>query len=162
VTNERFTKIADAIYEHFADGTARFDINDVRDQIRAELAAESVNGELLDEFAGQLARTADKRHTKRTDSQQMDLLTGEPVALDAVWKVGPGQRVAARHANRMDVLTWVEIRGKNAAKVADAYDKDRHTAAELLVYMPDDQVTVEQAVETRRKAISEKSPDGAS
>jgi hypothetical protein len=98
---------------------------------------------------------ADKRHTKRADSRQMDLLTGEVAALDSVWKIGDGQRVTARRANRTDVLMWLGIRGKNAAKVAEAYAKDRHTAAELLVYMPDDLVTVEEAVEVRKKNRSE-------
>jgi hypothetical protein len=151
VTNDRFNKLADVIYDRFADGPDRFDINDVRDEIRAELGSESVNGELLDEFANQLTRVADKRHTKRADSRQMDLLTGEVEALDSVWKIGGGQRVTARRANRTDVLMWLGIRGKNAAKVAAAFEKDRFTAAELLVYMPDDLITVEQAISERRK-----------
>lgn len=151
MSNDRFNKIADAVYERFADQPDRFDINDVRDEIRAELASESVNGELLDEFANQLTRVVDKRHTKRADSRQMDLLTGEVAALDAVWKIGGGQRVTARRANRTDVVMWLGIRGKNAAKVAAAFDKDRFTAAELLVHMPDDLVTVEEAIESRKK-----------
>jgi hypothetical protein len=157
VSNDRFNKIADAVYGRFADQPDRFDINDVRDEIRTELASESVNGELLDEFANQLTRVADKRHTKRADSRQMDLLTGEIAALDSVWKIGGGQRVTARRANRTDVLMWLGIRGKNAAKVAEAYDKDRYTAAELLVFMPDDLITVEEAIESRKKTRSEAS-----
>lgn len=156
MTNERFAKLADTIYERFAD-TDRFDINEVREEIRTELASESVTSELLDELAAQLARVADKRHTKRPDSQQMDLLTGEVTALDAVWKIGGGLRVAARRANRTDVLNWLGIRSQNAAKVAEAYEKDQRTAVELLQYMPDDLVTVEQAITARKQAL-----DGAS
>lgn len=158
MTDDRFNKIADAVYERYSDSPDRFDINDVRDAIRAELAAEVLNEEVLNEFANQLARGTDKRHTKRTGSQQMDLLTGEVAALEAVWKVGGGTRVTARHANRTDVLMWLSIRGKNADKVAAAFKQDRHTAAELLVYMPDDLTTVEEAVEVRKK---NKPEDGA-
>jgi hypothetical protein len=158
VNNDRFNKLADAVYERFADRPERFDINDVRDEIRTELGSESINGELLDEFANQLTRVADKRHTKRADSRQLDLLTGEVAALDSVWKIGGGQRVTARRANRSDVLMWLGIRGKNAAKVAAAFSKDRYTAAELLVYMPDDLITVEQAIEERKKNQGESGP----
>lgn len=151
MTSERFNKLANVIYQRVADTSARFDIGDVREEIRAELASESVNNELLDEFASQLTQAADKRHTTRADSQQLDLLTGEPAALDAVWKLGDGRRVMARRANRNELLAWIDIRGRNAAAVIAAYEKDRVTAAELLVHMADDKVTVEEAV-SRYKA----------
>jgi len=150
MTTERFNKLANVIYERVADATPRFDISDVREEIRAELASESVNNELLDEFAAQLTRAADKRHAG-SDSQQLDLLTGEPAALDAIWKIGDGKRVTARRANRNELLAWLDIRGRNAAAVVAAYEKDRVTAAELLVHMSDDKVTVEEAV-SRYKA----------
>jgi hypothetical protein len=152
VNSERFNKLADAVYDRFADGPDRFAINDVRDEIRRELSSETTNGEVQDEFAALLTRESDKRHTKRATSQQMDLLTGEVEALDAVWKLGGGQRVTVRRANRTDVLLWLGIRGKNAEKVRLALEHDRHVAAELLVFMPDDLTTVEQAVEARKKA----------
>lgn len=152
MNTERFNKLADAVYDRFADSPDRFAINDVRNEIRRELASETTNGEVLDEFAALLTRESDKRHTKRATSQQMDLLTGEVEALDAVWKLGAGQRVTARRANRTDVLLWLGIRGKNAEKVRLAYDHDRHVAAELLLYMPDDLTTVEVAVEARKRA----------
>ncbi len=150
MTTERFNKLADEIYQRVVDQADRFDINDVRDEIRAELAVESMNTELLDEFAAQLAQVAEKRRGKRDTSHQLDLLTGEPAALDAVWKLGDGKRVLARRANRTELLAWINIRGKNAAATAAAYEKDRRAAAELLLHMPNDSVTVEEAVEAHK------------
>lgn len=158
MNRDRFNKIADTVYDRFADGRDRFDIAEVCAEIRQELESESVNGDLLDEFADLLTKSVDKRRTKRAESQQFDLLTGEVEALDAVWKVGSGKRVAARRANRTDVLAWLGIRAKNAAKVLAAYEKDRVTAAELLVYMPDDLITVEAAIEERKRVKAAESP----
>lgn len=157
MNRDRFNKIADTVYDRFADGRDRFDIAEVCSEIRQELESESVNGDLLDEFADLLTKSVDKRRTKRAGSQQFDLLTGEVEALDSVWKLGSGKRVTARRANRTDVLAWLGIRRQNADKVRIAYENDRVTAAQLLLYMADDLITVEAAIEERKRANPDKS-----
>lgn len=147
----RYRKIAEAAYQRIADGGEKFDLDEVIDEIVAELSSETTNAELVREYAELLAGKADDRAAARIENQQMDLLTGEAVAMDAVWRLGDGRRVKARHAVAADVLAWLEIRGANAQRVADAFTADRALAAELLVYMPSADVTVEQAVEARKK-----------
>ena len=151
MNRSRYNKIADAAYDRIADGSDQFDIAEVINEIVRELSAENATQELLREFAQSLAERADDKRAKRADSGQMDLLAGDTEALDAVWRVGGGKRVRARNAKRDDVLSWLAIRGDNAARVVAAYDRDRKQAAELLVYMPDVATTVEQAVDRRRQ-----------
>jgi hypothetical protein len=152
VKHSRYQKIAAEAYARVADEGEQFDIETVIDEIVAELSNETTNAELLREFAENLASRADDKAAARVDNQQLDLLTGETVAMDAVWRLGDGRRVKARHAVRDDVLAWLQIRAANAQRVADAFDADRKLAAELLLYMTNDDITVEQAVEARKKA----------
>lgn len=147
----RYQKIADAAYDRVADGEERFDLAEVTAEIRTELGTETVRDEILDEFAQQLAERADEKRAKRVDSDQYDLLTGEVEALDAMWRLGAGKRVRARHANREELLQWLGIRAANAARVNAAFERDRTAVAELLLFMEDD-TTVEQAIEARKKA----------
>lgn len=72
------------------------------------------------------------------------LLAGDPRALDQVWALDSEWRVRARHATRADVLRWLSNR-----RVASAMERDKQAAAKLLEFMPDDFVTVEQAVAAR-------------
>lgn len=150
--NSRYRKIAEEAYARVADAGDKFEIDDVIEEIVAELSNESTNAELVREFAETLAARADDKAAARIDNQQIDLLTGDPVAMDAVWRLGGGRRVKARHAIRADVLAWLEIRSANAQRVADALETDRRLAVELLMYMPDGTTTVETAIEARRKA----------
>jgi hypothetical protein len=149
--NSRYKKIADAAYARIADGGEQFDLDEVIDEIVAELSNETTNAELVREFAETLAARADDRAAARVDSQQLDLLTGDPAAMDAVWRLGSGRRVKARHAVRDDVLAWMQIRATNAQRVADAYEADQKLATELLAFMDHDETTVEQAVDARKK-----------
>lgn len=147
----RYQKIADAAYDRIAESEQRFDLAEVTAEVRAELESESVRGDILDEFAQQLAEKADEKRAKRVDSEQYDLLTGEVEALDAMWRLGAGKRVRARHANREELLLWLGIRAANAERVAQAFDRDRKAVAELIAYMEDPETTVEQAITARNK-----------
>ena len=152
MNRSRFNKLAEAAYDRVADQADQFDIADVIAEIARELSTEAVTEELIREFAHSLAERADDRAAKRADSGQMDLLTGEAEALDAVWRIGGGRRVRARDATREHVLAWLAIRGDNAERVRDAYERDRHQVAELLVFMTDDETTVATAVAARKAA----------
>jgi hypothetical protein len=153
VNRSRYNKIADAAYDRIADGSDKFDISEVIDEIVRELSVEDATQELVREFAQSLAEKVDDKRAKRADSGQMDLLAGDPEALDAVWRIGGGKRVRAREAKRKDALSWLAIRGDNAARVVSAYDRDRQQVAELLVYMPDDDTSLEQAVVARKEFL---------
>lgn len=150
--NSRYKKIAEAAYARVADSGEQFGLDDVIDEILTELANVGADKEMVREFAETLAERADDRAAARVDNQQLDLLTGEAVAMDAVWRLGDGRRVKARHATRDDVLAWLQIRAANAQRVADAFDADRKLAAELLLYMTEPDTTVEAAVAARKKA----------
>jgi len=152
VNKSRFNKLAAAAYDRIADSGDEFTIDDVIAEIVRELSAEKVDVELLNEFAAGLAAKVDDAKATRHDHGQLDLLTGEEVALDAVWRIGGGKRKRARNATRPDVLDWLAIRSDNARRVREAYEADSKVAAELLLYMPDETTTVEAAVEARKKA----------
>jgi hypothetical protein len=152
VNKSRFSKLATAAYDRIADSGEEFTIDDVIAEIVAELAAEKVDVELLNEFAAGLAAKVDDAKATRHDHGQLDLLSGDETALDAVWRIGGGKRKRARNATRPDVLDWLAIRSDNARRVREAYESDSKVAAELLVYMPDEDTTVESAVEARKKA----------
>jgi hypothetical protein len=152
VNQSRYKKLAEAAYDRIADDGDEFDINDVIDEIIRELSSEKVNAELMREFAQSLAEKIDDKKATRHDRGQLDLLTGQEAALDAVWRIGHGRRKRARYATRPEVLRWLAIRRDNAQRVAEAYEADRQVAVELLVYMTTEETTVEKAVEARKKA----------
>jgi hypothetical protein len=152
VNRSRFNKLAEAVYDRIAEAGGHFDITKVVDEIARELSSEDASSELIREFAQSLAERADDRRARRAESGQMDLLTGEVEALDAVWRLGGGRRVRVRDATRDDVLLWLEIRGHNAERVAAAYEKDRQVVVELLAFMTDEHMTVPQAIEARKAA----------
>lgn len=155
MNQSRYRKLADAAYDRVAESKDHFDIAEVVEEIARELSSEDASSELIREFAHNLAEKADDRRAKRADSGQIDLFTGEPEALDAVWRIGGGRRVKAKDAIREDVLAWLGIRRENADRVAAAFDRDRQVVAELLVFMPDLDTTVEQAVQARQSARRE-------
>ena len=152
MNRSRFNKIAEAAYDRIAEAGGHFDISQVTAEIVAELSTEQASADLIAAFAQSLAERADDRRASRADSMQMDLLTGEVAALDAVWRVGGGRRVRVRDATREDVLLWFGIRSRNVELVNAAFEKDRHLVAELLVFMPDLHTTVPQAIEARKAA----------
>lgn len=152
MNRSRYSKIADAAYERVAESNEKFDIDDVISEIVAELSTEEASAELIREFAQTLAAKTDDKHAARAESNQMDLLAGTDEAMDVVWRLGDGTRVKARKARRRDVLKRLELRRDNFERVREAYEADRHVTAELLVYMPEEETTVEEAVETRKKA----------
>lgn len=151
MNRERYNKIAATAYDRYADRQARFDMAGVIADVAAELSSESVNGELIQEFASQLVHSVDKKKTARAEDGQIDLLTGEPAALDAVWRLGSGQRVRARYANRIDMVTWLGMRRENAERVVAAFKRDETAVAQLLPFMADDSVLVERAIEERKR-----------
>lgn len=152
MNRSRYNKIASAVYERIAETGEKFDIEDVIDEIVRELSSETATAELIHEFASTLAAKADDKAASRVDSGQLNLLTGDEVALDAVWRLGGGQRVKARQARRPDVIAWFEQRSANFSRVTAAFEADQKVTAELLVYMPDETTTVEAAVTARHKA----------
>lgn len=152
MNRSRYNKIADAAYERVADGKDHFDIAEVVSEIVKELSTEDASQELIREFAHTLAEKADDKRAKRADSGQVDLFTGQPEALDAVWRIGGGKRVRVREATRDDVVSRLAIIGDNAARVAAAHDKDRRQLLELLAWMPNKRMTVAQAVQARKDA----------
>jgi hypothetical protein len=159
VRYDRYRKRAAALFDARADGAIRFDFEDVVADIKADLQEEVVNDELISEFARSLAHSIDDARASRADSQQLNLLTGETAAMDAVWRLGDGVRVRARHATRSDVLLWFGIRSANTDRVIAAFERDRTAVAELLVYMPDESVTVEMAAAARIAALSSENPE---
>jgi hypothetical protein len=152
VNRSRYNKLADAAYERVAEAKDKFDIDDVIAEIVAELSAEQASAELIREFAQTLAAKTDDKHAARAESNQMDLLAGVDEAMDVVWRLGDGTRVKARKARRREVLKRLELRRENFERVSEAFEADRQITAELLVYMPDEVVTVEDAVQARKKA----------
>lgn len=145
--NRRYTKIASAAYDRHADRGQRFNLFDVIADIEEELTGETVTAELIREFATQLAHAVDGRRAQRSESQQLDLLTGDTSGLDTIWRLGEGVRVRARYANRTDVVAWIGMKADNAKRVTLAYEKDRDTIAQLLPFMTDDAVLLGQATD---------------
>jgi len=152
VNRSRYNKIADAAYDRVAEQTEKFELDDVIDEIVRELSSEQASRELIREFAQTLAAKTDDKHAARAENSQMDLLAGTDAALDTVWRLGDGTRVKARKARRDDVLKRFELRRDNYERVRQAFEDDRKVTAELLVYMPNEETTVEVAVEARKKA----------
>lgn len=152
MNRSRYAKIADAAYERVAEANEKFDIDDVISEIVAELSSEQASAELIREFAQTLAAKTDDKHAARAESGQLDLLAGTDEALDVVWRLGDGTRMKARKARRREVLKRLELRRDNFDRVREAYEADRTAAAELLLYMPDEETTVEAAVTARLNA----------
>ena len=146
--DSRYRKIAAECYERIINETdGRWDIEDVRDAILTELLAQGISDDIIDEFVDSLVKDEDKRRSSSADSNQLDLFSGESEALDAVWPLGGGSRVAARHATRSDVYIRLELKKQNLKDVQAAYKREKDQMARLLPYMTDDTITVEEALE---------------
>jgi hypothetical protein len=55
-------------------------------------------------------------------------------------------------ARRVQVISWLQTREALRQRAEDSCAADRQLATDLLEYMPDEKVTVEQAIEARKKA----------
>src|SRR5689334_17942733 len=94
----------------------RFDIEDVKDELREEIAANGLDADAIDFLVDELIRREDDAHGKAPKHVgQFDLLTEEEVAtaLDVVWKLDGGERVQAKYANRPDHLRRLGVKKQN-------------------------------------------------
>lgn len=144
--DSRLRKIAATAYERVRDRNAgRVDLDEVVTEVETELEAEGLAADLLHDIAKEFAEAEDRVRCSRSTSGQLDLLTGEDESLDGMWRLGGRLRVQVRHAKRTEYLAHLAAQGDNASRVTAAYAKAQREAAELLPYMVDDSVTVEQA-----------------
>jgi hypothetical protein len=151
VNYSRYRKLAGEAYDRIADRPGRFEMDEVRREIRIELNATGADSELLDEFADSLAQQVDDRRTSKADSAQYDLLTGEPAAFDAVWRLGGGRRVRVRYANREDALARLALQKENRDRVDAAYEAERKRLSLLMPYLTDPDVTMPDTVTRYRE-----------
>jgi hypothetical protein len=148
----RYKQLARDAYEAVLNQAAgRCDLEDVRDEILARIVALGVSDDIVDDFVDGLLAAEDGRQSSGADSGQYDLFSGEPEALDAVWRLGGGTRVRCRHATRADWYVRLAIKEQNLAAVKDAYDRELARAAKLMPYMTDDTITTEAALEAWRR-----------
>lgn len=152
---ERYHKIALARYEALADGTEHFTLDQVIADAETEFRSLPPSEDMYHTLAATLVRSIDDKKAARLDDGQLDLLTGEPAALDSVWRLGGGRRVRARFANRTDALLWLGIRSANTDRVVAAFERDQRAVAELIAFMPDDSVSIGAAAEARKAALAE-------
>ena len=154
----RWRKLARECYERvLAETAGRCNIEDVKDQVRTEIRAQGISDDVLDDFVDGLVTGEDDRRASQADSGQGDLFTGEPAALDAVWRLGSGERVQARHATRADCYARLGLRAENVARVTESFAREQQRLAKLMPYMTDDTVTVEEALAAWNRAA----PDAA-
>lgn len=89
------------------------------------------------------------------DLRHAPLLTGDVGCLRRVWALDATLRIRARSARRSHLLTWLGNR--------EVPTDDGHAgAAALLAYMPNDEVTVEDAVKARAVAVATFAIEGES
>jgi hypothetical protein len=144
-TESRYKRMAAECYE-LVMLTGRFDVEDVKDQLRERILEEGVHDGIVDDFVDGLVVAEDKRRTATADSHQLDLFSGEPAALDAVWALGHGERVLARNATRPDVYARLGLKAENAARVSAAFAREQERMSRLLPFMTDDTITVPEAL----------------
>lgn len=150
--SSRYKKIARECYERvLADSGGRCDVEDIRDAILREILAQGVSDDIVDDFVDGLLREEDDRRASAADNGQLDLFSGEPAALDVVWRLGGGERVLARHGTRADVYARLGIKAQNVARVTEAFAREQERMARLMPYMTDDTVTVESALEAWKR-----------
>jgi hypothetical protein len=126
-------------------------LDDVVAEIEAELTAEGLAVDLLHDIAEDAAAAEDKARVSKSTSGQLDLLTGDEESLEGMWRLGGRTRVQVRHARRRDYLTHLGAQEDNGARVMAALSKAHREAAELLPYMVDELVTVEEAARMWRR-----------
>jgi hypothetical protein len=148
----RYRKIAAECYERVMQEVGgRFDVEDVRDVLVEEILSQGVTDDIVDDFVDGLLAAEDKKRTRAGDSRQLDLFSGEDAAFDAVWALGGGERVQARHATKPDVYARLGLRATNLSLAADAFAREQEKMARLLPYMIDETVTVPTAFEAWRR-----------
>jgi hypothetical protein len=143
-----YKKIAREVYERTVDEhQGRCTKDQIRDALTRELTAHGLADDILHEFVEGLLKGEDDRQAKKQSSPQLDILTGEEEALDAVLRLGENTRVRARAAHRDDIYAWLALKSENAARTAEAFAREQRRYAQLIPYMTNDQTTVEEAVE---------------
>jgi hypothetical protein len=148
----RFKKIARECYERIlAESGGRCDVEDIRDAILREILSQGVSDDIVDDFVDGLLKEEDDRRASAADTGQMDIFSGEPAALDAVWRLGGGERVLARHATRADCYARLGLKAQNVARVTESFAREQERLAKLMPYMPDDTVTIETALDAWRR-----------
>jgi hypothetical protein len=160
----RYRKMAREAYERVMRGArGRFDIEDVKDELREEIAANVLDADAVDFLVDELIRLEDEARGKSPKNiGQLDLLTEDEVAsaLDVVWKLDGGERVQARYANRPDHLRRLGVKKQNLDAVQDAYDRDKVHYDRLAPYYLDDTTTYPEAIAAWM--ADNPRPDGAS
>lgn len=146
----RYRKMVRECYERVMHGArGRFDIEDVKDELREEIAAHGLDADAIDYLVDDLIRKEDEARGKAPRHVgQFDLLTEEVVAsaLDVVWKLDGGERVQAKYANRADHLRRLGVKKQNRDAVDDAYNRDKREYDHLSVYYLDDTTTYADAL----------------
>lgn len=150
--NSRYKKIARECYERVLEESGgRCDVEDIRDAIVEEILGQGVSDDIVDDFVDGLLREEDERRASNADSGQLDLFSGDPAALDVVWRLGGGERVLARHATRADVYARLGLKAQNVARVTEAFAREQERMARLMPYMVDDTVTLAAAITDWRR-----------
>lgn len=146
----RYRKIARECYERVMRGArGRFDIEDVKDELREEILANGLDAEAVDYLVEILIGLEDEARGKTPKHiGQLDLLTEEEVAsaLDVVWKLYGGERVQAKYANRADHLRRLGVKRDNLEAVERAYGRARREYDHLDPYYLDDTTTYADAL----------------
>lgn len=155
---ERFKKIALARYNEHADSAAHFTLDEVIADAEAEFRTLQSDEDYYHDLAVTLVQAIDGKRASRAEGDQLDLLTGEPAALDQIWRLGDGRRVRARFANRVDAIARIGVINQNESRVVAAASRERRQIAELLVYMLDDDVLIPDAVTAW---LDDQEPDGS-
>ena len=149
--DNRWRKIAREVYERVIDTHGgRAEKDEILDELKDEIRAHGLSDDIFDTVVEDLLKNEDDRQAKKANSGQLDLLTGEDEALDAVWRLGESTRVRARRATRDDVYAWLGLKAKNAADTAAAFAREQGRLSKLTPYMVDGNVTVEDAVRRYR------------
>lgn len=151
MTTNRYDKMAAECYERvLSRSRGRYDIEDVKDELRHEIVAHSLDEDAVDALVEALVRKEDERRSRapRGPGGQLDLLTGEPAAAsyEVVWRLLGGQRVQARWATRGDHLRKVEVRKENRDAVDRAFKREQREFDRLQPYYVDDTTTYPQAI----------------
>lgn len=150
---ERFKKIALARYNARADHAAHFTLEEVIADAEAEFRTLEPDEDYYHELAATLVHAIDGKRATRVDDNQLDLLTGEPAALDRVWRLGDGRRVRARFANRQDAIARLGVISQNEDRVVAASARERGQIIALLPFMSDDKVLIPDAITSRIDAM---------
>lgn len=143
----RYRKIAAECYERvLREAGGRCDKEDVRDAIVAEILAQGIGDDIVDDFVDGLLATEDARRTKSTEAGQLNLFTEEDASLDEVLALGGGERVMKRYATRADWYANLALRARNVAQVTAAFTRAQEQIARLMPYLTDETVTTEEAL----------------